>query len=326
MEVSMSTHQVLTVVLIISLLFSNSAVTPALALSPHPEGTPSGTLAATTGASETAAARSPLRANPAFNVGLPTALTLDAAITISSTGFYPAQVTVNSGEVVIWINQTAQPQRVIGKTYHINLPFVVRNFGGTLASESQRVGERLQTIQTGDDDNWDSGLIAPGSTYTRTFTTPGFHAFHLSGQEQFAGFIQVIEAPDYSLSIQPTSRAVLQGATATYTVTVNAQAGFTDTVALSVSGLPANAIATWSQNPVSPTASVMLSVTTALNTLTGVFTPTVNGLGGGFSHSLNFTLSVQSAIAPDFQIGVLPSTQSVTQSLAISYTVLDFGK
>ena len=52
-------------------------------------------------------------------------------------------------------------------------------------------------------------------------------------------------SPDFAMSSTPGSRTVTQGGGTTYTVTTTALNGFADTVDLAVTGLPANATATF---------------------------------------------------------------------------------
>ncbi|HKD14113.1 MAG TPA: malectin domain-containing carbohydrate-binding protein, partial [Candidatus Angelobacter sp.] len=77
-----------------------------------------------------------------------------------------------------------------------------------------------------------------------------------------------------------------------YTVSANALNGFTGTVALSASGLPSGASASFTPTSISGAGSSTLSVTTATSTPTGTHTLTVTGTSGSLAHSANVTLVV----------------------------------
>lgn len=89
---------------------------------------------------------------------------------------------------------------------------------------------------------------------------------------------QAATSPDFSLSPSPTSRTVLQGGPASYTVTVTPIAGFNGQVNFSVTGLPTGASGSFNPNP--GTSSSTLSVTTAANTPLGSYSLTITGVGG----------------------------------------------
>ncbi|WP_200821547.1 hypothetical protein [Bryocella elongata] len=124
--------------------------------------------------------------------------------------------------------------------------------------------------------------------------------------------------PDFSVSATPNSQTVAQGSSATYTTTVSALNGFTGTVNLSVSGLPAGATASF--NPASVTASgtSALSISTAANTTPGTYTLTIAGTNGTLSRSTTVTMIVPGP--PDFGITASPSSQAVTPGNSANYT------
>ena len=97
--------------------------------------------------------------------------------------------------------------------------------------------------------------------------------------------------PDFSVSATPASQTVVQGASTSYTVTVTRTGGFTGTVTLSSSGLPAGAAATFSPNP-NATGSSTMSVTTAATTPVGSFPVTISGASGASTRTTSVTLAV----------------------------------
>jgi hypothetical protein len=98
-------------------------------------------------------------------------------------------------------------------------------------------------------------------------------------------------APDFSLAVSPGSRTVVRGRSTTYTVTVGRSGGFTGSVSLGVSGLPAGATAAFSPNPA--TGSSTLSVGTSKTTPRGSFPLTVRGMSGDFTRTATANLTVK---------------------------------
>ena len=102
-----------------------------------------------------------------------------------------------------------------------------------------------------------------------------------------------IPGPDFSMSITPVTHYVTPGQSVVFTVTLTSMDEFTDPVWLSVSGLPAGATESWNVNPITPTASSELTISTSDDTLIGIYSLTVNGTGGGKSHDVQATLVVK---------------------------------
>ncbi|TMD93107.1 MAG: hypothetical protein E6I73_00920 [Chloroflexi bacterium] len=126
--------------------------------------------------------------------------------------------------------------------------------------------------------------------------------------------------PDFSLSTTPTSQTVIVGNTTTYTVNINRTGGFTGTVALTSSGAPAGASATF--NPASTAgASSTLTVTTSTTTPTGSSVMTITGKSGSLTKTTTTTLVVQPVPPPDYSLSASPSSQTVTQGFGSSYTL-----
>jgi hypothetical protein len=148
----------------------------------------------------------------------------------------------------------------------------------------------------------------------------------LSGAGEWGTWISAIQIagatsePDFSISAAPASPpAVLPGATQTYTVTVNALNGFSGTVNLAVSGLPAGATGSFSPASVSvgaTPATATLTVTTTSATTGGNYTLTITGTAGSIVHASTVTLAVK-----DFALSVSPSSRTVRHGKSTSYTV-----
>ena len=127
--------------------------------------------------------------------------------------------------------------------------------------------------------------------------------------------------PDFSLAVSPTAQSVVQGNSATHSVTITRQGGFADAVSLSVSGLAAGMSVSFS--PPSPVAgaTTTLTVTTTGATPVGNKSLTLTGTGGGITKTAAFSLNVQLAAAPAFNLVVTPSAQTISQDDSTSFGV-----
>ena len=103
----------------------------------------------------------------------------------------------------------------------------------------------------------------------------------------------LIPVPDFTFSATPHVQTIARGGTANYTVTVGAENGFAGSVNLSVSGLPANASATFSPTSVTGAGSATLSVSTTSATPLGLNTLSISAVSGANTHTAAATLRVQ---------------------------------
>jgi subtilase family serine protease len=130
--------------------------------------------------------------------------------------------------------------------------------------------------------------------------------------------------PDFSLAVSGQSGSLVAGTggSATYTVAITDQNGFSSPVSLSTGSLPTGVTASFSPNPGSTTST--LTLTAGANASAGTSTVTITGAGPGPggtpSHSVNATFTI-AAPAPNFTIGVTPSSQTIGRSATTTYTV-----
>jgi hypothetical protein len=126
-----------------------------------------------------------------------------------------------------------------------------------------------------------------------------------------ACIVQHAVTNDFSISASPTSITIAQNAQGTVTVSTAVTSGSAETVALTVSGVPSGATATFS--PTSVTAGGSSTLTISAGTAgAGTYTLTVKGTGTT-SHSTNVTLTVTGTITNDFSISASPGSLSLTQ-------------
>ncbi len=127
-------------------------------------------------------------------------------------------------------------------------------------------------------------------------------------------------APDFSLSASPGSISVIQGSTATSTITVSALNGFTGTVALSVSGIPSGASASLSPPSVTNSGTSTLTVN-AGTAATGSYILTITGTNGTLIHTTTVGVTITVTPPPDFSLSASPASRTVTRGGSTSYTV-----
>jgi hypothetical protein len=127
-------------------------------------------------------------------------------------------------------------------------------------------------------------------------------------------------APDFSLSATPGQQSVTAGSAVNYTINVGAQNGFTGTVSLSVTGLPAGGTAKFSASSINTSGSSTLTISTATSTAAGNFTLTITGQSGSASHNTSVALTV-TARTPDFTVSTSPASQTVSVGGSTTYAV-----
>jgi len=128
----------------------------------------------------------------------------------------------------------------------------------------------------------------PTGSYTSTITGVSGSLTHTTSVTLV---VQAAAAPGYSLSANPSSRSIVQGAQTSYALTITRTGAFTGSVALTVSGLPSGATASF--NPANTTGTTStLSVTTRTSTRTGSYTVTISGVSGTVTHTITVTLVI----------------------------------
>jgi subtilase family serine protease len=116
------------------------------------------------------------------------------------------------------------------------------------------------------------------------------------------------QTPDFSLSANPNSLTVKQGATGTSTITVTDFAGFSGSVTLSNSTLPSGVTAAFNPNPTTNTST--LTFTVGATAATGTTTVTITGVSGSLTHTTTLSLTI---VKPDFSLSANPSSLAITQ-------------
>ena len=138
------------------------------------------------------------------------------------------------------------------------------------------------------------------STYSSGSPGMGFYLQGTSGVDANYGFSSFsatdgTTSQNFTLSATPSSRTVTPGTSAAYTVSVAPSGGFTGAVALSASGLPTGATATFSPSSITTSGSSTLTVTTTSTTPSASSSLTIKGTSGGVTQTATATLVVASS-------------------------------
>ncbi len=161
---------------------------------------------------------------------------------------------------------------------------------------------------------------SPG-TYTLTITGSGGSKIHsttyrLTVSGQTSPF-------DFSISASPSSGSVTAGRALTNagTVTLNLLSGTTQSVSLSLSGLPPSVgVDDLTGKSCAPTCSISFGIGTFVGASPGTYTLTITGTGGGKTHSTTYRLTVNpsDSVSFDFSMSVSPSSGSVVAGKALT--------
>jgi hypothetical protein len=148
-----------------------------------------------------------------------------------------------------------------------------------------------------------------GTKDNRTFYLYGY-SFPLNGAKTVSSLIMpsngnvailavtlspIGAAPDFAMSASPAAQSTTVGNGATYMVSVNTIDGFSGSVALNATGLPAGALVGFNPSPVSGSGNSTLTVTTSSSVTPGVYPVTITGTSGALQHSINVMLTINPA-------------------------------
>jgi len=130
---------------------------------------------------------------------------------------------------------------------------------------------------------------------------------------------------DFALSVDPSSRSVVPGGVAVYTITVTPLAGFTGQVNLTTSGLPTGVASAF--NPASVNITDAGSKTSVLSLGTGLTTPignhavNINAQSGATVHSAPAMLNVVSPSSADLSVTKTASPNPGQAGTTLSYRI-----
>ena len=159
---------------------------------------------------------------------------------------------------------------------------------------------------------------APGSV---TYSTPGVFTASLkvTDNEGLASqsATRTVTVSDFSISATPSSRTVTPGASAGYSATIAGINQFSGTVAMTISGLPTGATASFTPDQVLTGGSTTLTVSTSSSTPAGTYQLTIRGTSGPLMRTATVTL----VVSGNFSLAVTPSSRTIAPAARTTYTV-----
>ena len=127
--------------------------------------------------------------------------------------------------------------------------------------------------------------------YTNEYYTKNSPFFNFNWSTAIASFTAGgSSASDFTLAASPNPLTVPRGGSNWTTVTVT---GSGSPVTLSVSGLPRATSASFGTNPVTPTGTSRLTISTGRGAAAGNYTVSINGNRGSISNATTLTLTIQ---------------------------------
>jgi hypothetical protein len=162
-------------------------------------------------------------------------------------------------------------------------------------------------IHRSDDGIFDatSGYVNPRSLYLEQLRERGGGAA-----------IENIGYQLFTISAAPGSQTITPGGNVNYSVSVGDPTLMSNIVTLSVSGLPANASASFNTNSVTGSGGATLTVIVSNNIAPGNYTLSIVGANAGVTHTTSVSLVVGS-----FSLVASPPSQSIAPGSNTTYTV-----
>jgi len=148
--------------------------------------------------------------------------------------------------------------------------------------------------------------------------------------EQVVAYGLLSRTPSFTLTPSVSSLSVTPGASATDTIMVADEEGFTGSVVLGASNLPSGVTASFGTNPT--TGSSLLTFSTTASAAVGTTTVTISGTSGTLTASTTISLTVgtttctSTAITPYISVnGGTSWSEETSATVTSSSTVVDLG-
>jgi galactose oxidase-like protein/PKD domain-containing protein len=173
---------------------------------------------------------------------------------------------------------------------------------GALNGFSDAVGFSISGLPSGASGSFAPTSVTGSGTSTLTITTsastpPGSYPLTITGATATLSHsvnvtLTVTSTGDFSLSAASSTLTISRGNAGSDAVTVGALQGFTGTVTLSLTGLPARTSASWNPSGVAGSGSSVLTIRVNKPAKSGTYNLTIIGTSGNLSHSIPLTLVV----------------------------------
>jgi len=204
-------------------------------------------------------------------------------------------------------------------------PGIGTSFTSTVAPTNGFNGTVTFTVSglpSGASGNFNPTSVTGSGSSTLTITTPtstpaGTYPLTVVGTSGSLSHTDVVHlvVSDFTVSATPASYIVIAGNATNYTVNLGNDNGFTGSISLTATGMPAGVTANFNPTTLTAPGSSSLTLTTSASTPAGSYTITVTGASGGLAHSTTVTLNVT-----DFTLAAAPAAQAVTAGNNTTYT------
>jgi hypothetical protein len=179
--------------------------------------------------------------------------------------------------------------------YNLQVSTLIAGFGGTITFQVGGLpANATGTFSPASLSGAGSSLLtvcAPASTPvgSQTLAITGRYGAEVHSLSVTLG---VNPPPDFTLTASPSGQTILSGNSANFTVATGSVNGYPNSVALSISGLPAGAAATFTPTSVAAGSSSTLHISTDPSTLPGSYPLVITGTSGSLNHNATVVLGV----------------------------------
>lgn len=246
----------------------------------------------------------------------------------------------NSGETYTFNGSVADPTKpvrivlaytdapgAIGTSPQVNNLDLSATINGTTYLGNVMSGQFSVTGGAADTlNNYEAIRLAAGASGALSFTVTGFgiagdgvpNTGDATDQDFAVVCYNCAQFPDFTITVNPTSRSVCAPADAVYPITIGSILAFDEPATLTTSGLPGGATTSYSVNPVTPPGASDLTIGTA-GVAPGTYPFTLTGTSATKVHSRDLSITIYDAIpaAPSL---ATPANGATLQPLRPSFS------
>src|ERR1700730_12700386 len=180
---------------------------------------------------------------------------------------------------------------------------------------AHRYATQAQQNNTANTTSVVAGYQALTSSAAQTFTAGfGSAMYWAAGIATFKASSTPPPPPpnDFSMAANPNAVTVTAGQSGTSSITTTLTSGAAQNIALSATGLPAGANASFNPATIGSGQSSTMTISTTTATPAASSTITITGTGTTATHTTSLTLTVSAPVADDFSMAASPNTVTVT--------------
>jgi kumamolisin len=141
-----------------------------------------------------------------------------------------------------------------------------------------------------------------------------------NGSGLIAGLLGTINTPGFGLTASPTTVSVVQGGTATSTITSTVVNGFSAGISLSATGQPTGVTVTFSPTSITGAGTSTMTIAVASSTAIGTYSIKVKGTSGTIAEIVTVSLSV-TKMPPNYTISASPASITVARGSVGTSTI-----